>query len=81
MSVDDDAPDRLQRYPPEFETWPRDDQVLHLAGKFRREGLIKDILRMTGLDIQERDIGTDSKLTKKELAAIYLTLEGINHDQ
>lgn len=81
MSVDDDRPDYLDRYPANFEEWPRGAQASHLALKYRREGLIEELLLRAGIDTRERDISTDSKLTKEELAAIYLTLEGIGHDQ
>lgn len=75
MSVDDEKRPDLNRYPPGFETWPRQDQVLKVDDRYRREGIIADIFESIGYDV-DRDIGTDTKLRKEELVAIKCALEG-----
>jgi len=41
-----------------------------------RQGLIRELLTYAGLDLREYELRDDSKLRKKELAAIYLIVEG-----
>jgi len=82
MSADeyrDDRPDR-DRWPPGFDEWPREEQMMVVAERYSRSGLLRACLSHAGLDPTERAVSYDRKLTKKELASIYLTLEGISHD-
>jgi len=79
--VDDEYRDEepADRYPPGFEDWPHADQISHVTMKMTRKGLIVELLSRAGLDISNSEIRDDSKLTKNELAAIYLALEGTSH--
>lgn len=61
------------RYPPNFETWPRGQQIEHVAIRHTRRGLIAACLSHAG---EEPRSYPDRKLRKKELAAVLLTLEG-----
>jgi len=72
----DDPPDR---WPPDFATWPLDAQIKQVAMRMTRKGLIDELLTRAQLPHDQYELRDDSKLTKKELAAIYLTLEGINN--
>lgn len=78
----DDYRDRAptDRWPPNFEEWPRDQQISEVTLRMKRRGLVANVLSHAGLDREEYDLEHDEKLTKKELAAIYLTLEGINSE-
>ena len=66
------------RYPPEFRDWPLGQQIAHVEMQYTRKGLISSCLSHAGLSPEEYNLRDDTKLTKKELAAIYLTLEGMN---
>jgi len=68
------------RWPPNFEEWPRQDQISEITLRMKRRGLVADILSHAGVDRKQYSLEDDEKLTKKELAAIYLTLEGISSD-
>jgi hypothetical protein len=66
--------------PPDFQEWPRSDQARLIAGRYRRAGLIAELLTRAGIeDAPEPDY--DRKLTKKELAAIYCQMVGHEHAQ
>jgi hypothetical protein len=80
MSSDfrDEAP--TDRWPPSFEEWPRDQQISEITLRMKRRGLVADILSHAGVDRDQYSLADDEKLTKEELAAIYLTLEGISSD-
>ena len=75
-----DEPPR-NRYPVDFETWPRGQQIVEVTPRMTRRGLILSCLTHSGLQPVAEDIDDDTRLTKKELAAIHLTLEGIDYDQ
>jgi len=79
--VDDEYRDEppTGRYPPGFANWPHDAQIEHVRMKMTRKGLIAELLSRAGLDIADIEIRDDSKLTKNELAAIYLVVEGQSH--
>lgn len=72
--------DRPSRWPPDFATWPRDEQVNVVCARMKRAGLIREMLNMADVPTEGRDIHEDSRMTKKELAAIYLAIQGVNHD-
>jgi len=76
----DDTPNQ-GRWPPGFEQYPRDQQMMVVSERYSRSGLLRVCLSYSGLDPSERAVDYDRKLTKKELAAIYLTLEGIRHER
>ncbi|WP_436934972.1 hypothetical protein [Halovenus marina] len=76
MSADHDH-DPYSRWPPEFETWPHADQLKHCEMRMTRKGLIAAMLSRSGLDPEQYQLRDDSKLRKKELAAIYLKMEGV----
>lgn len=63
-------------WPPEFETWPREQQIDHVAFSHTRAGLIAAILAHSGVDISDREITRDEMLTIDDLAAVYLHMEG-----
>ena len=67
------------RWPPNFATWPLADQIKYCTMTHTRKGLIAECLSHAGLAPEEYALRDDTKLTKKELAAIYLTLEGKNN--
>ena len=78
MSVDHDDDRQPGRFPPDFASWPLDAQITYIEMSMTRKGLIASALSHAGLNPDEYDLRDDSKLSKKELAAIYLTLEGLN---
>lgn len=67
------------RWPPGFREWPLEDKISHVTMSMTRKGLIVELLSRSGLDPSEYDLRDDSKLSKKELAAIHLALEGQHH--
>jgi len=83
MSDETDSPEpdalALGRYPPAFSSWPHADQITHVEMTMTRRGLIASILNNAGLSGDQTTIADDRKLTKKELAAVYLTLEGVSN--
>lgn len=64
--------------PATFDSWDREQQVDFLATVHTRAGLIASVLSHAGRDVRERDLDRDVRLTKPELAAIYITLEGFS---
>ena len=67
------------RWPPKMREWRLDVQIRQITMRMTRKGLIASCLSHAGLSSEEYDLRDDTKLTKKELAAIYLTLEGFNN--
>lgn len=47
--------------------------------RMTQEGLIRELLSQSGLGSDQYDLRDDTKLTKKELAAIYLGLAGLSN--
>lgn len=68
------------RWPFEFESWPREQQINVVERRMTRQGIIRESLSMAGLDPEDYNLRDDTKLRKKELAAIYLAIQGINYD-
>ena len=68
--------DRLDRYPVGFDEKPRWQQVDFVAFSHTRRGLINMVLSQSDVDVSDRQIERDYYLTKEDLAAIHLTLEG-----
>jgi hypothetical protein len=66
------------RWPPNIEEWPLDQQITQVTMRMTRKGLIASLLPHAGLSPDDYELRDDTKLTKKELSAIYLTLEGKN---
>ncbi len=64
------------RYPVEFSEWPHARRIDFVAYSYTRGGLVATVLSQSGVDISERDIKRDEYLTKNDLAAIQLALEG-----
>lgn len=62
--------------PVNFDSWPREQQVDHVAFTHTRAGLIASLLSMSGVDIANREITRKTMLTKDDLAAIYLAMGG-----
>ena len=85
MSMQDD--DRYidepptDRWPPKMREWPLEVQIRQVTMRMTRKGLIASCLSHAGLSSEEYDLRDDTKLAKKELAAIYLTLEGFNNSR
>lgn len=67
---------RMNHFPPHFEEWPREHQADYLRREFRRSALVARILAVVGLD-PDRELTTNARLTKTELAAVYLELKHI----
>jgi hypothetical protein len=67
------------RWPPGFSGWPHDEQINLVERRMTRKGIIEDLLNLSGLDTRNYELRDDSKLRKKELAAIYLKMEGISN--
>lgn len=65
------------RWPAGFSEYPHAVQIETVNGRMSRKGLIRELLTMSGLEPEEYDLRDDSKLRKKELAAIYLTVLGV----
>jgi len=64
--------------PPGFEDWHREEQVDYVANQLTRTGLIERTLARVDY-VPDRDISTgNQRLTKEELAAIYLNLGGVD---
>jgi hypothetical protein len=72
--------DRPSRWPPDFGSWPRVQQINVVSRRMTREGLIKEMLNMADLPTDGQEFDKDRKLTKKELSAIYLAIQGVEHD-
>lgn len=70
-----------ERYPEVFHQLDAAGQADFVADRYYREGLLEEVLALAGRDTGNRALHSDSKLRKKDLAAIYLTLEGISHDE
>jgi hypothetical protein len=70
--------DRPSRWPANFESWPRVQQVNVVSRRMTRAGLIREMLNMADLPADEVD--KDTKLTKEQLAAIYLAIQRVDHD-
>lgn len=66
--------------PVDFENWPADEQLDHIAAQFNRRGLLTQVLLLSGRDVAGRDIDGDTQLTKRDLAAIYYTLHEVFDD-
>jgi len=66
------------RFPADIEEWSLEEQISHVAMRQTREGLLAALLSHAGLNPREFDLRADRKLYKRELAAIYLTLEGVS---
>lgn len=64
------------RYPPNFSSWPPDDQIVHVDMTMTRAGLIAGCLGHAGMRPVVEEIDRNHTLTKEELAGIYLALEG-----
>ena len=64
------------RFPPNFEQWPREDQVSLITLRYNGAGLIDAVLSQAGVDTRERSFERDTFLTKNDLANIYLHMEG-----
>lgn len=69
-----------ERYPERFHRLDPAAQAAFVADRFYRDGLLAEVLSLAGRDTDDRELHSDSKLTKNDLAAIYLTVEGISHD-
>lgn len=67
------------RWPVEFDKWPHEDQLREVEMRMTRKGLIRELLSQSGLGSDQYDLRDDTKLTKKELAAIYLGLAGLSN--
>jgi hypothetical protein len=63
-----------RRYPPAFDTWPCDDRADYLTLLHSREGLLRLALHLAGYGIR-REIDSQTRLRKAELAAIVLALD------
>ena len=74
--MSDPYPNPSSRWPYEFDEWPHHEQIGCVESRMTRLGLIKECLSFAGLDPDEYDLQDNKKLRKKELAAIYLVLEG-----
>jgi len=81
MSMNDEYRDEpmTDRWPPKMREWPLDVQIRHVTMRMKRKGLIAACLSHAELSVDDYDLRDDTKLTKKELAAIYLTLERISN--
>ena len=62
--------------PASFDSWDRDQQIHFIAFSHTRAGLIASVFAHADIDVRERSLDRDYRLTKSELAAIYITLEG-----
>lgn len=69
------------RWPANFDSWPRDEQVNVVCRRMKRAGLIREMLNMAEVEMRDEEIHEDSRLTKKELAAIYLAIQGVGHEE
>jgi len=63
-------------WPSGFADWPLEDQLEEVIDRFSRPGLVYACLSHADLDPDEYQVRDDTKLRKKELAAIYISLEG-----
>lgn len=68
------------RWPHEFQSWPRDQQMVTVKRRMTRVGLISEILELSGLPTDQISVSDDKKLTKKELAAVYLAIQEIDYE-
>lgn len=71
-----DRPAHLDRWPMDFETWPRADQILKAETRYSRAWFLAEIFAVLGHDTTRDEFRQDTKLDKRELAAIKLGLEG-----
>lgn len=62
--------------PPGFVDWPRHQQADYVARQMTRVGLIERILARMDYE-PERDVASTKRLTKEELAIIYIALGGV----
>jgi len=62
--------------PRDFDSWPREQHIDFVAFSHTRKGLVAAVLSQAGADVKDRDIARNELLTKNELAAIYLHMEG-----
>jgi len=77
MSDETDSPEPdTTRWPPTFADWPLEAQIDHLRITTTRRGLMAEILSHSGLAREQYQLDDDTKLTKKELAAVLLRMEG-----
>jgi hypothetical protein len=65
------------RWPAGFSEYPHEVQITTVDGRMTRKGMIRELLTMSGLEPDEYELRDDSKLRKKELAAIYLLVLGV----
>ena len=66
---------RLNEYPLGFEDWHRTQQADYVRRQMTRVGLVERVLVLVGIDPDRQLTTGDARLTKTELAAIYLTLK------
>lgn len=66
----------LYRYPHDFETWPRAAQAEYVAANYTRAGLVSALLELCERDTGERAISGNTVLSKADLAAVVLALDG-----
>jgi len=66
--------------PVRFADWPREDQAELIARDNLRFALIARCCRLSHYPVDQRELDSNSFVTKKMLAAIYCQLRGYNHD-
>lgn len=62
--------------PPTFGEWPTDQRIDFIATVHTRAGLVASVLAHAGQEPDRERLDSDYRLTKPELAAVYLQLEG-----
>ena len=69
-----------QRYPLGFLDWPLGQQIAYLLPKHNRASLIRTCLAHTDLE-HDTEIHEQTTTTKRQLAAMLIELEGVDHDR
>lgn len=84
-NTDDKATESIKhplkmQQPPDWDDWPDKDQIQHITGSFNRGGLVREVLLLSGVDVSDRNIDSDTQLRKDDLAAVYAALGGLTDD-